>query len=98
MKRKLVKPMFSGDDIHRLRKEGLRWSQSELGLLLNAHAQTVSRWEHDTAEPNSWQTQLTMCLWEGQKRDPSRFGFSADRARGLLRLGDIGGAMGALFG
>jgi DNA-binding XRE family transcriptional regulator len=89
--------MFGGDDIRRLRKEGLGWSQAQLGSLLHAHSQTISRWEKGASEPDTWQTQMIMSLWEAQRRDSS-FGLRADRARGLLGLGEIGGAMGALFG
>lgn len=45
---------MTGQQITDIRK-ALRLSQTEFGLLLNAHFVTVSRWEKETLEPNAYQ-------------------------------------------
>ena len=46
--------IMTGQQITKIRK-ALRLSQTEFGLLLNAHFVTVSRWEKETLEPNAYQ-------------------------------------------
>lgn len=92
-----LRPLFVGDDLRRLRKQVLRWTQADLGNVLHAHPQTVSRWERDVAVPDAWQLQLIACIEARLRRNQSDLERRAVKARQLLRIGEVGEAMGTLF-